>query len=962
MTDLDSVIEALEEAIAAKGVLSIDLNQFTPPMIPNAVPSDRSSILVEMLRVWMEHRWRSGHPVTAHESLLQFPNDTFTPADFDVLRFEERRQQRQTEQCTLVRSQSRSIDELPQVGSLWCDFTLIEVLGMGAFAKVYLARQHGLADRLVALKLTFRATRESDTLASLQHSAIVPIYSIHQQEDVYGICMPFLGNTTLGDLIRECSRGSLNAKTSRTSRSNPLRDEPAIVSTIRDRNQRLETVIAKGSQAGNLMHFEPSIASTTSSPSDAKGGYVEQVCWIGCQLADALAYAHRHGIVHSDIKPANVLMGSDGTPRLLDFNVSVRQSDANSHREDQYGSRPPAGEALGGTLPYMSPEHVRALQVGGTVDPRNDIFSLGVVLYEMLTGNLPTKNQQRRAKQELLISCSPALAAIVDKCLSPEVELRYQTANDLREDLDAQLHHRPLVHQREPSFTERLSKWRRRHPSLSSTVSVMSVASILIGLLVGSVGWRGIQIERADWVHRLDLLKQRVPNSMAMVTSLQALPELEPEISADLNETFALVSSNQEGSLRCDNRWLAFVQQNQPSLEDQAVINTMGQIGWLVQQHPWKSKVNLPSGFPVDHGTSKKSHIEPLALMRNRKFSVAIDTLKRNVGDNPGDHVSWSLLGDSYYAMHESNKAENAYTVSLALQPNTPIGLLHRGMARLKGVQLEEAIDDFQRCSRLSPKWPWAHLNRAVALQMLGKANEALEALDEAISFGYMTTSVYRLHGELQLSLGKQTEAAQDYQLALDCQPATDQEWIDRGLIRLETNPIQAAEDFNQAIQLNPNSIDAYQKLAYVYSELLHDDDRSLEYSSKLIELAPSQPTHLAGRAVLHARAGRVEAAQKDLRDLRLLSIRDPMVMYQIACGYSLVGSAISGLNVGSTPIEPESNSYLDSTLDWYVKAVKADSSIYPISLEDPDVAWMRQQARFQEVTSALKEIGIISR
>ncbi len=79
------------------------------------------------------------------------------------------------------------------------------VLGEGAFAKVYLARQHGMAGRLVALKLTFRQTHESHWLATLQHSAIVPIYSTHRVGEVNGICMPFLGNTTLADLLPEGS-------------------------------------------------------------------------------------------------------------------------------------------------------------------------------------------------------------------------------------------------------------------------------------------------------------------------------------------------------------------------------------------------------------------------------------------------------------------------------------------------------------------------------------------------------------------------------------------------------------------------------------------------------------------------------------------------------------------------------------------------------------------------------------
>ena len=104
--------------------------------------------------------------------------------------------------------------------------------------------------------------------------------------------------------------------------------------------------------------------------------------WIVAQLADGLHHAHQRGILHRDIKPSNVLISAEGQALLLDFNLSPPQD------ED------PAHAAIGGTVAYMAPEHLRAL-VGRTpalirqVDRRSDIYSLGIVLAEMLTGNHP---------------------------------------------------------------------------------------------------------------------------------------------------------------------------------------------------------------------------------------------------------------------------------------------------------------------------------------------------------------------------------------------------------------------------------------------------------------------------------------------------------------------------------------------------------------------------------------------
>ena len=138
------------------------------------------------------------------------------------------------------------------------------------------------------------------------------------------------------------------------------------------------------------------------------------------------------------------------------------------------------------------------------------------------------------------------------------------------------------------------------------------------------------------------------------------------------------------------------------------------------------------------------------------------------------------------------------------------------------------------------------------------------------------------MRGELQAALGNADAAKLDFASALQCEPKTDQHWVDRGLIQLGSNPVNAAADFEHALEANPTSIDAHQKLAYVYSELLHQADKSLEISSRLVELAPWQPTHRAGRAVLHARAGRSIAALADLKILETMTVRDPIVIYQV--------------------------------------------------------------------------------
>src|SRR5439155_9925527 len=108
--------------------------------------------------------------------------------------------------------------------------------------------------------------------------------------------------------------------------------------------------------------------------------YVDAILWIVGRLAEGLAHAHDRGILHRDLKPANVLLTDDGQPMLLDFNLS----------EDCKLRGHAAAARVGGTLPYMSPEQLAAFSDRGrVVDARSDLYSLGLILYELLAGRSP---------------------------------------------------------------------------------------------------------------------------------------------------------------------------------------------------------------------------------------------------------------------------------------------------------------------------------------------------------------------------------------------------------------------------------------------------------------------------------------------------------------------------------------------------------------------------------------------
>jgi serine/threonine-protein kinase len=161
---------------------------------------------------------------------------------------------------------------------------------------------------------------------------------------------------------------------------------------------------------------------------------VSQAVSIAAQVAEGLAYAHQHGVVHRDIKPANIMVLSDGPVKITDFGIARMR--ANTDELTQSGM-------MLGSPKYMSPEQV----IGKRADHRSDIFSLGVILYEMLTGSAPFSGENVTALMYQIVNFAPAapsavnpavpelLNFIVAKTLAKPLEERYQSAQELANDL-----------------------------------------------------------------------------------------------------------------------------------------------------------------------------------------------------------------------------------------------------------------------------------------------------------------------------------------------------------------------------------------------------------------------------------------------------------------------------------------------------------------------------------------------
>jgi hypothetical protein len=223
----------------------------------------------------------------------------------------------------------------------------------------------------------------------------------------------------------------------------------------------------------------------------------EATARLGLQAAEALAHAHSLGVIHRDIKPSNLLVEAEGRLWVTDFGLArtARDDTGLTHTGD-----------LVGTLRYLSPEQVRGDP--GAVDPRADIYALGVTLYEALTLRPAFEGSDRSALLHRILNDEPPppraiapgvpkdLETIVLKAMDKLPAGRYATARDLADDLRRCLDDRPILARR-PGLAERTLRWSGRHQPLIWT----ALAGVVLSLGIGTVTlWRAKRQAEADLI------------------------------------------------------------------------------------------------------------------------------------------------------------------------------------------------------------------------------------------------------------------------------------------------------------------------------------------------------------------------------------------------------------------------------------------------------------------------------
>jgi serine/threonine protein kinase/tetratricopeptide (TPR) repeat protein len=749
-------------------------------------------------------------------------------------------------------SGENALVQLPRPGEEVGGFQIVGELGRGAFARVYLAEQTSLGHRLVALKVSKAEGDEPQILARLQHTHIVPIHSVHDDAEtgLRLMCMPYFGGANLAQIL-EAAGARLAAQAtgrslvealdlvsqrveSQAAQSLGPGASAAVLALLHAPASRGLRPVSRPARSATVSRFQslwsqirwpkrlaprekaeavvPEIETESAQPARQflrQANFIHAAVWIVARLAEGLDHAHSRGLLHRDLKPSNILIANDGTPMLLDFNLATE-------------SQPDEGAKamLGGTLPYMAPEHLDAFNPEGTtapdaVDERSDLYALGLILFEMIAGEHPfpeappgtpllqvirRMSEQRRRVPSLRAACAQvpwSLDAIVSKCLAPDPQRRYGRARDLAEDLRRFLEDLPLKHTPEPSFRERLAKWVRRHPRICGSTSIV-ISSIVLLLIIGvllAVVVNNLHNVSAQFKYRT--FQTRFDECQLLLNTTSGPTDHLGRGIAEAEQAIDLEELSPSGQWRGDSwvgRLSASQQENIRERTVELILSEGRARTALAERRGSEADQRQALKWAVrwlDRAERLDRHPPPTLFSDRARYLAALGLADRAALDRKRAAETplvtgrdFALLGTERLARHDLPGAEEALQRAVVLDPRAFWPWFLLGTCHFDQGRFLEAAGDFGICTALEPKFAWSYLNRGLALARAGKLLDALKCDDRA----------------------------------LEANPRFIEALVNRALIHLELNHLADAEcDLKQAVALGRNDA----TILYILGEVL---------------------------------------------------------------------------------------------------------------------------------------------
>lgn len=626
---------------------------------------------------------------------------------------------------------------------------------------------------------------------------------------------------------------------------------------------------------------------------------------IGIQLCDALAAAHAAGVVHRDLKCDNVVVGVEGRPKILDFGLAKVHGASHTSSTDAGASDV---RELRGTPPYMSPEQF----LGEPVDGRTDLYSLGVVLYELLTGHRPFQAADNAALARAVLSgtCAPAseanpavsaeLSAVVAKAMQRSRSQRYQSAEQLRTDL----RRLAALDTGQPTLSRTWPRQRlglRGRSTLAGALAVLGLAGTVAHRTSSSSGPTPPRGPTAVAVLPLanvsgDASKDHLGLGMAhlLVNGLSRLPGL-TVISAsaalpygDRKLSMTRIGADLGATLIVDG---VLQRASDPMLVTFSLIDARSDtVVWGesyefrssdVSAMPQRVAEGLAGALPTSLSTADRrrllrpptSDADALAdYTQARGFLDRRDVpgnLQRSVAlfqsatrRDPAFALAHAGLGEAYWALYDVTR-EREWTV--------------------------RASDAIAEALRLDPDQPGVHYSLALIYHGTGRPEEALEQVRQALILQPGGDDAHRLLARVLADQGRFEEAVAEARRAIDLRPGYWGGHSELGSLYLQAGRLpEAAAAFRRVTELQPDNAWGFQQLGTAL-HMSGDTEGALRNYERALRLMPD-PKAWANVGSIHYAKGKLTEAARAFEESVRLDPNSPAAHRNVGDTYRRLG------------------------------------------------------------------------